>query len=134
RPMALRLSSSASRSRITRWPRLWSLHRLGSSNSLFSSARRRVAVSTSKMPPQQPQRLLDFVDQALDFGAHDWLNAAKAAFDSGEGDLTLRARRRNLGSGFQYSPPVPERTARSASGLTRKKPGGPRPDPCSCCC
>src|ERR1035437_1926394 len=34
----------------------------------------------------------------------------------------------------QYSPPVPERTARSASGLTRKKPGGPRPGACSCCC
>jgi hypothetical protein len=34
------------------------------------------------MPPQQSQRLLDLVDKALGFGAHDWLNAAKAAFDS----------------------------------------------------
>ena len=33
----------------------WSFQRSGSSASLFSSARRRVAVSTSKMPPQQPR-------------------------------------------------------------------------------
>jgi len=43
---------------MTRCARDWSFQRLGSSDSLFSSARRRVAVSTSKMPPQQPYRLL----------------------------------------------------------------------------
>jgi hypothetical protein len=29
-------------------------------------------LSTSKMPPQQPERLLDFGDDGLDFGAHDF--------------------------------------------------------------
>ena len=36
----------------------------------FSSASRRVAVSTSKMPPQQPHGLLDVFDKLLGFGAH----------------------------------------------------------------
>src|SRR6185312_16035578 len=70
RPSALRLSSSASRSRMTRWARAWSFHRPGSSASLFSSARRRCAVSTSKMPPQQEHRLLDLFDEFLGFSAH----------------------------------------------------------------
>jgi hypothetical protein len=35
----------------------------GSSAALFSSASRRVAVSTSKMPPQQSHRLLDLFDE-----------------------------------------------------------------------
>jgi hypothetical protein len=34
------------------------------------------------MPPQQLERLLDLFDEALGLGAHDSLNAAKAAFDS----------------------------------------------------
>jgi hypothetical protein len=38
---------------------------------LFSSASRAVEVSTSKMPPQQPDRLLDLFNEAFDFGAHD---------------------------------------------------------------
>jgi hypothetical protein len=38
---------------------------------LFSSASRAVDVSTSKMPPQQSDRLLDLFNQPLDFGAHD---------------------------------------------------------------
>jgi len=37
---------------------------------LFSSARRAVDFSTSKMPPQQPDRLLDLFYQPFDFGAH----------------------------------------------------------------
>ena len=36
----------------------------------FSSSSRRRAVSKSKMPPQQPDRLLDVIDNVLDFGAH----------------------------------------------------------------
>jgi hypothetical protein len=47
-----------------------SFHRLGSSACLFSSASRERAFSTSKMPPQQPDRLLDLVDDVLDFRAH----------------------------------------------------------------
>jgi hypothetical protein len=37
---------------------------------LFSSASRAVDASTSKMPPQQPDRLLDLFNQTFDFGAH----------------------------------------------------------------
>jgi hypothetical protein len=37
---------------------------------LFSSASRAVDCSTSKMPPQQPDRLLDLFDKTFDFGAH----------------------------------------------------------------
>jgi hypothetical protein len=50
----------------------------GSSAALFSSASRRVAVSTSKMPPQQPHRLLDLFDQVLGFRAHGFLNSRAA--------------------------------------------------------
>ncbi|RAI30480.1 hypothetical protein CH340_21440 [Rhodoplanes serenus] len=42
----------------------------GSSASLFSSASRARALSKSKMPPQQPDRLLDLFDDRLGFGAH----------------------------------------------------------------
>ena len=44
---------------------------VGSSALAFSSARRRWAVSQSKMPPQQSQGLLHFIDNAGNFGAHD---------------------------------------------------------------
>jgi hypothetical protein len=37
---------------------------------LFSSASRAVDFSTSKMPPQQPDWLLDLFNRAFDFGAH----------------------------------------------------------------
>ncbi|MFC5324740.1 hypothetical protein [Bradyrhizobium oligotrophicum] len=37
---------------------------------MFSSASLAVDVSTSKMPPQQPDRLLDLFYDFLDFGAH----------------------------------------------------------------
>jgi len=49
---------------------------------LFSSARRAVDFSTSKMPPQQPDRLLDLFDEAFNFGAHDlWRFATGFAGD-----------------------------------------------------
>jgi hypothetical protein len=48
-----------------------SFQRFGSSASLFSSASRAVDASTSKMPPQQSDRLLDLFDQSFDFRAHD---------------------------------------------------------------
>jgi hypothetical protein len=54
-----------------------SFQKLGSSADLFSSARRRVAVSTSKMPPQQPDRLLDVFNKVLCFGAHRLHSPAK---------------------------------------------------------
>ncbi|PYD73939.1 hypothetical protein CFR74_02655 [Novacetimonas hansenii] len=47
-----------------------SFHRSGSSTRLFSSARRSVATSQSKMPPQQRHRLLDLVIQGLGLGRH----------------------------------------------------------------
>jgi hypothetical protein len=58
------------RSCISFWAFWGSFQRLGSSASLFSSARRAVDASTSKMPPQQPDRLLDLFNEAFDFGAH----------------------------------------------------------------
>src|SRR3546814_13763917 len=58
------------RSRITFWARSEAFHSAGFSASAFSSSRRRVAASTSKMPPQQGQRLSDLVGHRFDFGAH----------------------------------------------------------------
>jgi len=53
-----------------------SFQKLGSSAALFSSASRCVAVSTSKMPPQQSERLLDVGDKGLSFRAHKSFHAA----------------------------------------------------------
>jgi hypothetical protein len=64
-------SSRSVRSRITFWAASASFHRSGSSARAFSSARRRVAVSKSKMPPQQSHGLLDLFDERFGFGAHD---------------------------------------------------------------
>jgi hypothetical protein len=55
-----------------------SFQKLGSSACLFSSARRACALSTSKMPPQQPQRPLDLFDGFFGFGAHDGRHLAAA--------------------------------------------------------
>jgi hypothetical protein len=44
--------------------------RLGSSAFAFSEARRSSAVSQSKRPPQESERLLDVVRQFLRFCAH----------------------------------------------------------------
>jgi hypothetical protein len=44
---------------------------LESSARRFSSASRFSALSTSKRPPQQPERLLDLFDDFLRFRAHD---------------------------------------------------------------
>jgi len=44
---------------------------------LFSSASLAVDVSTSKMPPQQPDRLLDLFYNFLDLGAHITLFAPR---------------------------------------------------------
>jgi hypothetical protein len=41
-----------------------------SSALAFSSSRRRLAASQSKMPPQQGDGLLDVIDGAGDFGTH----------------------------------------------------------------
>jgi hypothetical protein len=64
-------SSSIVRSRISFSANSGSVQRLGSSDLAFSSARRRVAASTSKMPPQQSHGLLDRFDQLFGFCAHD---------------------------------------------------------------
>src|SRR6202521_2219887 len=61
-------SSSEVRSCISFWAFCGSFQRLGSSASLFSSARRAVDFSTSKMPPQQPDRLLDLFQEAFEYG------------------------------------------------------------------
>jgi hypothetical protein len=56
---------------MTRLARCGSFQRLGSSACRFSSASRARALSTSKMPPQQCDRLLDFLDDGRDFRTHD---------------------------------------------------------------
>jgi hypothetical protein len=72
-------SSSEVRSCISFCAFWGSFQRWGSSESLFSSASRAVAFSTSKVPPQQPDRLLDFFYQPFDFGAHDVLRSKLAS-------------------------------------------------------
>jgi len=69
-PMPESESSSEVRSCINFCAFWGSFQRFGSSASLFSSARRAVDASTSKMPPQQPDRLLDLFDESFDFSAH----------------------------------------------------------------
>jgi len=59
------------RSRISFCAASGSSQKFGSSDLAFSSARRRVEVSTSKMPPQQPDRLLDLLYERHGFRAHD---------------------------------------------------------------
>jgi hypothetical protein len=56
---------------MVRWARAVSFQKLGSSACLFSSASRACDASKSKMPPQQPDRPLDVLDDLLGFGAHD---------------------------------------------------------------
>jgi len=55
---------------MTFWARSLEFHRLGSSAAAFSSSSRFLARSQSKMPPQQADRLLDFIDPELDFRTH----------------------------------------------------------------
>ena len=69
-----------------------SFQKVGSSDFAFSSARRRVAVSTSKMPPQQPDRLLDVFDELQRFGAH-------ANHSVGDDAARDRSDARHLGAG-----------------------------------
>jgi hypothetical protein len=57
--------SSRVRSRISACALPESDQRSGFSAAAFSSSSRRSALSQSKMPPQQRERLLDFVDQGL---------------------------------------------------------------------
>src|SRR5215469_17074545 len=71
-------SSSEVRSCISFCAFWGSFQRLGSSASLFSSASRAVDCSTSKMPPQQPDRLLDLFNHPLDFDVHGVLYLAGA--------------------------------------------------------
>src|ERR1700674_1723223 len=65
-----RLSPSAVRSRMSFEAWRGSSQSLGSSARRLSSARRFSDFSKSKRPPQQPDRLLDFLDEGLDFRAH----------------------------------------------------------------
>jgi hypothetical protein len=59
------------RSRISFCAASGSFHSAGSSDLALSSANRRVAASTSKMPPQQSHGLLDRFNQLFGFGAHE---------------------------------------------------------------
>ena len=55
---------------MTFWAACGLLQRLGSSARLFSPAKRAGALSQSKMPPQQRERLADGLGKLLGFGAH----------------------------------------------------------------
>jgi hypothetical protein len=66
--------SSFWRSRISFCAAWASFQIEGSSARAFSSSRRRLATSQSKMPPQQGDGLLDFVDGAGDFRTHGRVN------------------------------------------------------------
>jgi hypothetical protein len=59
------------RSCIRRLAFCGSFQSAGSSARLFNSARRSRARSTSKMPPQQDERLLDLIEEFCGFCAHD---------------------------------------------------------------
>ena len=102
---------------------LRSFQRLGSSACLFSSARRLRALSKSKMPPQQPDRLLDVFDDALGFGAH---GSAVLGGEAARGFMAGCGRRnRPQKRPVNYNPPVPERRmVRSASGRPSLPAGG----------
>jgi hypothetical protein len=52
------------------WAAAGSLHRSGASARAFSSSSLTVALSQSKMPPQQRERLLDVIDGFLGFSFH----------------------------------------------------------------
>jgi hypothetical protein len=62
---------------MMRWARAVSFQRLGSSACLFSSASCAFALSKSKVPPQQAYGLLDVVDDALGFRAHEGLDSVR---------------------------------------------------------
>jgi hypothetical protein len=62
--------SSFWRSRISFCAAAGSFQMAESSALAFSSSRRRLAASQSKMPPQQGDGLLDVVGGAADFGTH----------------------------------------------------------------
>jgi hypothetical protein len=60
--------------------RCGSFHSAGSSEIWFSSARRALEASKSKMPPQQPDRPLDFFDEIFSFCAHFFCHESVSAF------------------------------------------------------
>lgn len=62
--------SRSERSRVIFCALVESFQKSGSSTRLFSSSSRLMETSQSKMPPQQPDRLLDGLDHRFDFGAH----------------------------------------------------------------
>jgi len=70
RPMALSWSSSALRSCITRWARAVVIPQRRIFGLRVELARRALALSKSKMPPQQSNRPPDVFDQLFGFGAH----------------------------------------------------------------
>jgi len=79
---------------MMRWARAVSFQRLGSSAWVFSSASRALALSKSKVPPQQPDRLLDVGDHGLHFSAHDEIRSTAGDSGSGE-DVTIVRGTRN---------------------------------------
>ena len=79
--------SSRVRSRISVCAASGSSQSFGSSALAFSSSRRRVAASQSKMPPQQRERLLDVVGDRLCLGAHAAPQVRRTSVPLGSGPL-----------------------------------------------
>src|SRR5262249_24582980 len=120
RPIAASWSSSVVRSCISLLARWGSFQSLGSSERWFSSARRARALSKSKMPPQQSQGLLDFVDEGRNFGAHGFYRFTN---DSNGDGARLRGLRKRGRRGWQRrprrcnrDPPLTRRAHHSADG------------------
>jgi hypothetical protein len=89
---------------MMRWARAVSFQRLGSSACVFSSASRAFALSKSKVPPQQPDRLLDVGNDVLCFGAHSMrpVQAGPTIFRPGDRlDVTIARDGSNLCAGAQ---------------------------------
>jgi hypothetical protein len=74
---------------MARWALALSFQKSGSSACLFSSASRACDASTSKMPPQQPDRPLDVLDDFFRFGAHGFVLIDPP-------HLAIAARKRNI--------------------------------------
>ena len=111
RAMAVSWSSSAVRSCITRLARGGSFHRLGSSACLFSSASRRA-------PCRRQRCLLSSPTDCLISSTMVSISARMTEMLKSivEWDVTRALAGAQWGGARQYRPPVPDRTARSASG------------------
>ena len=137
----LTAKSRSPRSFITCWAFSGSFQSAPDSACAFSESRRDSAVSQSKMPPQEDERLLDVIGNGLDFGAHGSLHRSAPCSEAGPavqpapiapvGRRARLSRRPRPGRG-SWCCCSPRRTARCGSRSTalkpspiRRRPGSP---------